>query len=125
MPGKGTQMIRSALSDAEWAYVNATLTAAQRRLALLDWADRLSGKRWRQLTAGLSENNASALNMWPMFVGGDTSDMDTFITDVWGRPVTNDNLRDVFVAFNEWYATIAPNEYHEPKRPEIMQDWAW
>lgn len=42
MPGNGTKLIRAGLSDAEHAYVTATLDTEQRRAALLAAADRWS-----------------------------------------------------------------------------------
>lgn len=125
MPGSGTKLLRSGLSVDEHAYITATLSTEQRRRVLLDAADRLSGKRWQELTAALSEDEDSALSTWPVFVGGDSVDMDVFITDVWQRPVTPDNLRATVEAFNAWYKIVAPDEYHEPERPEFIRDWRW
>lgn len=125
MPGNGTKLIRAGLSDDEHAYVTDALTTEQRRAALLAAADRESGKRWRELTAALSEKEDSALSTWPVFVGGDSVDMDCFIVDVWRRPVTPDTLRATVEAFNAWYKIVAPDEYHEPERPEFMRDWKW
>lgn len=125
MPGSGTKLLRSGLSVDEHAYITATLSTEQRRRVLLDAADRLSGKRWQELTAALSEDEDSALSTWPVFVGGDSVDMDVFITDVWQRPVTPDNLRATVEAFNAWYKIVAPDEYHEPKRPDSILDWRW
>jgi len=121
----GTKPLRSGLSADEHAYVTATLTTEQRRHVLLAAADRASGKRWRELTAALSEQEDSALANWPVFVGGDSVDMDCFILDVWRRPVTSDNLRQTVEAFNAWYKIVAPDEYHEPERPQFMRDWQW
>jgi hypothetical protein len=125
MPGNGTKLLRSGLSAAEYDYVMAALTPTQRARALLAAADRASGKRWRELTAALSEQEDSALANWPVFVGGDSVDMERFIMDVWERPVTPENLRQTVEAFNSWYKIVCPDEYHEPERPEFMRDWQW
>jgi len=125
MPGNGTKLLRSGLSAAEYEYVMDTLTPDKRRTVLLAAADRESGKRWQELTAALSEKEDSALSTWPVFVGGDSVDMDRFILDVWERPVTPANLRQTVEAFNAWYKIVAPDEYHEPERPQFMRDWEW
>ena len=125
MPGNGTKLLRSGLTPAEHAYVTATLDTEQRRAVLLAAADRQSGKQWNELTAALSEREDSALSTWPAFVGGDSVDMECFILDVWRRPVTPENLRQTVEAFNAWYKIVAPNEYHDPERPEFMRDWRW
>lgn len=112
------------VSDEERKYIKDTLSPALRKSALLDLADRLSGKRWQELTAGLSEKNAQSLLLCPMFINGDSSDIDTFVCDFWRRPVTDENYLAVAQAFKEWYKEHAPDEYHDPRpTPTIAQGW--
>lgn len=67
-----------------------------------------------ELTIGLSEKNSEALLLCPMFVGGDSTDITTFIENVYQKPVTDKNYKEVAQEFKAWYAEVAPSEYHEP-----------
>lgn len=67
-----------------------------------------------ELTIGLSKKNSEALMVAPMFIGGDSTDIITFVEDVYQKPVTDANYRQVAQEFKAWYATVAPDEYHEP-----------
>lgn len=79
---------------------------------------------YEELTSGLSEDNAQALFIGPMFVGGDSIDMETFIEEVWEKPVTDDNLAEVVKAFKKWYREVAPEEYHSPQQTwGMMNPW--
>lgn len=79
---------------------------------------------YEELTKDLSEQNQSTLAIGPIFVGGDTTDMETFIEAVWKQPVTDDNIRQIVAEFKRWYAEIAPGEYHSPVNPlEPIAPW--
>lgn len=69
---------------------------------------------YTELTIGLSEKNSQALLICPMFIGGDSTDIETFIEDVYQQPVTDANYKEVAALFREWYKQAAPDEYHEP-----------
>lgn len=69
---------------------------------------------YEELTIGLSEKNSQAFLLCPMFIGGDSVDMETFVEDVWRQPVTDDNYKEVAQEFKKWYAKVAPDEFHEP-----------
>lgn len=116
--------IRISLTDGEREYVNKYVPPSARRRALLEEADRASGKRYRELTDGLPKDMAQALTIGPMFVGGDSTDMEVFLCDVWKRPVTEESFQQVREAFETWYSWVAPEEYHPPRRPLVLQD-AW
>lgn len=73
-----------------------------------------------ELTTGLSEQNNQALFVGPMFVGGDSMDMEEFIEEVWQKPVTDENLLEVVKAFKAWYREVAPGEYHPPRKTLSM-----
>lgn len=113
--------LKVPFTDGELKFVLEYVTPERRRELLIAEAHRISGKRLEELLSGLSERNASALMVGPMFVGGDSSDMETFITDVWGQPVTDANLREVIVAFQEWYKETNPREYHAPEPPAFLR----
>jgi len=113
--------INVSLSGADRALVLAQLTQAQRAAVLLRAAQDRSGATFKQLTAGLSDANREALVVGPMFVGGDTSDMDYFLESL-GINVTDDNIRQVVDLFKAWYKIVASDEYHEPRKPEFMRE---
>lgn len=80
-----------------------------------DWSTRKGATlTYNELTVGLSPKNSQALLLVPVFVGGDSTDIETFIEDVYQKPVTDANYRDVAQEFKVWYASVAPDEYHEP-----------
>lgn len=67
-----------------------------------------------ELTTELSKKNSDALMVAPMFIGADSVDIITFIEEVYQKPVTDANYRQVAQEFKSWYAINAPDEYHEP-----------
>lgn len=69
---------------------------------------------YQELTTDLSDKNSQALLICPVYIGGDSVDMETFIEDVWRQPVTDSNYRQVAQAFRTWFAEVAPTEYHPP-----------
>ena len=121
-----TQRIRIApvsvsLEGADRALVLAQLTQKQRAAVLLKAAQDRSGATFKQLTAGLSDENLSALLLGPAFVNADTSDMDYFLESL-GINVTDDNIRQVVDLFKAWYKIVASDEYHEPRKLESMRE---
>ena len=109
-----TQIIKIRCTDEQHQYILNSLTMDNRAKVLLDEADRVTGEAVQRRLSSLTDKNAGALMMWPVFCGGDSSDMETFITDVWPGDITNDNLRDIFEAFRQWYKAVAPDEYRDP-----------
>jgi len=110
-----------SLEGADRALVLAQLTQKQRAAVLLKAAQDRSGQTFNRLTAGLSDANREALVVGPMFVGGDTFDMDVFVESL-GIQVTDDNIVPVVDLFKAWYKIVAPDEYHEPRRMESMRE---
>lgn len=78
-------------------------------------------ERLSALLAPLSEKDASAFMVSPMFIGGDSVDLETWLVEVYdGEPVTSATVRQVVQQFREWYRETAPEEYHEPTKPIWM-----
>jgi hypothetical protein len=118
---KRVRHLRLDLSVEEAKHIQDHVDLEMRRKVLLAEADRASGKRYRELTESLPKDKAQALTIGPMFVGGDSADMDTFVVDVWKRPVTEENYRQVIEAFQVWYSWVAPDEYHLPRKPATLE----
>lgn len=67
------------------------------------------------LLAPLSERDGDAFMVSPMFIGGDSTDLETFLLDRYtGEPITSATMRQVAQQFREWYRETAPDEYHDP-----------
>lgn len=99
----------------ELAYIQRNITPERRVEILLAEADRVSGNKWQRLTIDLSDKNEQALLVAPIFIGGDSTDITVFVEDVWAKPVTDENYREVAQAFKAWYAQNSPDEYHDPE----------
>jgi hypothetical protein len=69
---------------------------------------------YESLTAGMSDKNAQAFVLCPMFIGGDSVDIETFVEEVYRQPVTDENYREVAQEFRRWYRENYPSEYHPP-----------
>ncbi len=119
------KMMKLPMSDEQLQYVLDNVEPADRVKALVDAADIASGKRYQDLTASLSPKNEQAITFAPMFIGGDSMDIDCFITDVWNRPVTDDNYKAVMQLFRAWYKLIAPDEYHDPMPTLTLQEMGY
>lgn len=78
--------------------------------------------RWEALTSELSDRNEQALLLCPMFIGGDSIDITTFVVDVWQQPVTDANYREAAQAFRHWYAETSPDEYHDPQPTQTLRE---
>lgn len=75
------------------------------------------------LLAPLGERDGSAFLVSPMFIGGDTTDLETFLLEHYtGSPVTPATMRQVAQQFREWYRQTAPGEYHDPMPLPWMDD---
>lgn len=112
--------IRVFLTNEERQYINEYVPTEARSRVLLAEADRASGKMYQELTKDLPEDLAQALTLGTMFVGADSSDMDTFVCDALKAPVTEENFGQVVELFQAWYRLVAPHEYHEPKKPSML-----
>lgn len=109
-----SQLIKIACTKEQKDYILKNLSMEQRAGILLLEAGRASGQAMRDRLSTLSEQNQSALLTWPIFCNGDSSDMETYLLDVWRGPVTDDNLRQIAEGFRVWYQIVAPNEYRDP-----------
>ncbi len=69
---------------------------------------------YEKLTAGMSEKNQQAFVLCPMYIGGDSTDIETFIEMVYQKPVTDENFKQVAHEFRRWYRDNYPGEYHPP-----------
>lgn len=115
MPKTKALNMQLPISREDLDYILQYVTPERRVEVLRAEADRVSGAKWDQLTAALSDQDKSALLLGPMFVGGDSSDITMFVEDIWDKPVTPDNLRECIEAFKKWYEAVAPDEYHPPR----------
>jgi hypothetical protein len=115
-----SQMIRLYCSSLELRRIHDNVTSQERAAVLLAEADRRDGTLYKRLTAGLSDKTAGALLIAPAFIGGDSTDWDVFVTDVWQRSVTEANHEAVAQLFRRWYALVAPDEYHAPAPFPVM-----
>ena len=113
--------VNVSLAGADRKLVLAQLTQDERAAVLLKAAQDRSGATFNRLTAGLSDANRSALLLGPAFVNADTSDMDYFLESL-AVTVTDENIRQVVDLFKAWYALVASDEYHEPRKPEFMRE---
>lgn len=86
-------------------------------IKLNDWLlARRSNERLAELTKDLSPLNYQALMIGlPMFIGADSLDVETYIVDHFGEPVTDDNYKEVGFGFKRWYKENYPTEYHDPE----------
>lgn len=109
-----SRMIRIYCDDKAAEKIGG-LTPTERAAAMVAEAERRDGTLYRRLVADLSDRTEQALLIAPAFIGGDTSDWDVFLTEVWQRPVTEENHREVAQLFRQWYALVAPDEYHDPR----------
>lgn len=107
-------MIKIDCDKEEKDRIVSALSTEKRARALLAEADRVNGKAIQDRLSSLTEQNQSALMTWPVFCNGDSSDMETYLLDVWRGPVTNDNLRQIAEGFRVWYQVVAPDEYRDP-----------
>lgn len=69
---------------------------------------------WERLTAQLTEEEQTALLLYPGYCGGDSSDMETFVTTAYQTPLTSADLPTLLAAFRTWYKEVAPDEFHAP-----------
>lgn len=67
-----------------------------------------------ELTATMSERNRVAFTLAPGYIGGDSTDIEAFVEEVYQKPVTDENMREVAQLFRRWYKEQAPDEYHDP-----------
>jgi len=74
-----------------------------------------------ELTTELSEQNCRALLLCPMYIGGDSTDIITFVENVYSQPVTDSNFKQVAQEFRQWYKQVAPDEYHDPAPDPFWQ----
>lgn len=61
----------------------------------------------------------------PVFINADSEDLTVFLEEVYRHPVTPDNYQRVAQLFRLWYATIAPEEYHEPSWGNVSMAGPW
>lgn len=69
---------------------------------------------YEKLTVGMSELNSQAFILCPMYVGGDSTDIERFVEEVYQKPVTDDNHKEVAQEFRQWFRENYPDEYHPP-----------
>ncbi len=110
-----------SLEGEDRALVLAQLTQCERAAILLRAAQDRSGQTFNRLTARMSVIDKSTLSAGPAFVGADSSDMEAFVCDL-NIEITDANLRDVVALFKAWYALVAPNKYHEPRKFDSMRE---
>lgn len=78
--------------------------------------------RYNELTKDLSQKNEQAFALCPMFIGGDSTDIETWLVKVHQQPVTDENYQQVAQQFRQWYSEVgAINEYHEPRKLRGME----
>lgn len=81
-----------------------------------------SENKYLELTKGMSERNGQAFVLCPMFIGGDSTDIERFVVEVYKKPVTDENYKEVAKMFRQWYSEVgAINEYHEPTKLRGME----
>lgn len=78
-------------------------------------------QRIDSLLSQLTDKERQAILIWPVFVGGDSTDMETWLAEVYnGQPLQSDRLKFAMRQFNAWYAEEKPGEYHDPIPPWDM-----
>lgn len=66
------------------------------------------------LTESMDDKTAQSFLLAPGFIGADSEDLTYFVEEVYRQPVTQDNHLRVLQLFRLWYASVAPDEYHNP-----------
>lgn len=61
----------------------------------------------------------------PAFINAGSNDLIVFLEEVYRHPVTPGNYQRVAQLFRLWYATVAPNEYHEPSWGNVSMAGPW
>ncbi len=78
-------------------------------------------KKWKELTKELSKENESMLILAPSHIGADSTDMEVFVTDIYNRPVSDKNYKNVASLFRQWFEATSPEQYQEPDPDSLLR----